>query len=643
MIEIRLIPENEFKRVRAADIDKYTKLQLLADMCRANAIATVKRAGSGHLGSSFSSLDIVTALYFAEMNITEVGISHPDRDIYFSSKGHDAPGHYAVLYAMGIISEELFINLRRHGGTHGHPDVSIPGIEANSGSLGMGISKAKGMAWAKKSKGSGGRVIVMTGDGELQEGQIWESLQTTAHQKINNLTVIVDFNKFQSDKAFKHIIDLGDLKAKFEIFGWHVERCDGHDFAALEQVFTKLKGITDKPKVLIADTVKGKGISFMEGPTELPDEKFLYKWHAGAPDDDTFEAGYRELTESINNRLQSVGLEALASEIIETREPNRVKLKDTAEKVVNAYGEALVELGAERKDMVVLDADLSADCGLRRFENAFPQRFIENGIAEQDMVSMAGGLALQGLLPIVNSFGVFLASRANEQIYNNATEKTKIIYVCHYAGLIPAGPGKSHQSLRDISLFGALPNHAILEPCNAIETKWALDWCVNSSEHSCMLRLVISPSPQSIALPQDYRFTPGKGAVLNEGADAVLFAYGPVMLNEALKAAELLQENGFALKVVNLPWLNRLDGHWLEELVDDCNFLFSLDNHSPYGGIGDLLLNGLMASPALRKKQLKKFAVDDFPACGTPTEALHYHKLDGQSLATRISKTMDKK
>ena len=128
MIEIRLIPEKEFKRVRASDIDKHVKLHLLADMCRANAIATVKRAGSGHLGSSFSSLDIVTALYFAEMNIAEVGISHPDRDIYFSSKGHDAPGHYAVLYAMGIISEEQFINLRRHGGTHGHPDVSIPGI-----------------------------------------------------------------------------------------------------------------------------------------------------------------------------------------------------------------------------------------------------------------------------------------------------------------------------------------------------------------------------------------------------------------------------------------------------------------------------------------------------------------------------------
>ncbi len=640
MIEIRLIPEKEFKRVRAADLDKYTKLQLLADMCRANAIATVKRAGSGHLGSSFSSLDIVTALYFAEMNITEVGISHPDRDIYFSSKGHDAPGHYAVLYAMGIISEELFINLRRHGGTHGHPDVSIPGIEANSGSLGMGISKAKGMAWAKKSKGSGGRVIVMTGDGELQEGQIWESLQTTAHQKINNLTVIVDFNKFQSDKAFKHIIDLGDLKAKFEIFGWHVERCDGHDFAALEQVITKLKGITDKPKVLIADTVKGKGISFMEGPTELPDEKFLYKWHAGAPDDDSFKAGYGELTTNINNRLQGAGLEALASEIIETREPNRVKLKDTAEKVVNAYGEALVELGAERKDMVVMDADLSADCGLRRFENAFPQRFIESGIAEQDMVSTAGGLALQGFLPVVNSFGVFLASRSNEQIYNNATEKTKIIYVCHYAGLIPAGPGKSHQSVRDISLFGALPNMITIEPANAIETKEALKWCVNEATQSCMMRLAISPSPRTIPLPGDYQFTYGQGTVIIDGQDAALFAYGPVMLNEAMAAAETLQEHNFSLKVINLPWLNKIDQDWFKTSISDCEAVFVLDNHSQFGALGDQVLNAAQKLDGARTQRFIKFGLTEYPACGTPPEVLAYHKLDGKSIAASILQTV---
>ncbi len=636
MIEIRLIPEKEFNRVRTANIDKHAKLHLLADMCRANAIATVKRAGSGHLGSSFSSLDIVTALYFAEMNIGEVGISHPDRDIYFSSKGHDVPGHYAVLYALGVISEEHFINLRRHGGTHGHPDVSINGIEANSGSLGMGISKAKGMAWAKKSKGSGGRVIVMTGDGELQEGQIWESLQTAVHQKINNLTVIVDFNKFQSDKAIKHIIDLGDLESKFKVFGWHVERCNGHDFAALEQAFAKLKGITDKPKVLIADTVKGKGISFMEGPSELPDEKFLYKWHAGAPADDVFEAGYRELTENINRRLQNAGLDALNSIIIETREKNRVRLKDSAEKVVTAYGEALVELGADREDMIVLDADLSADCGLRLFENTYPHRFIESGIAEQDMVSTAGGLALQGFLPVVNSFGVFLASRANEQIYNNATEKTKIIYVCHYAGLIPAGPGKSHQSVRDISLFGALPNCISIEPANAVETREALKWCVNEASQSCMMRLAISPSPRTIQLPADYQFTYGQGTVIIDGRDAVLFAYGPVMLNEAMAAAETLQERDFSLKVINLPWLNRIDEDWFKKSIADCDTVFVLDNHSQYGGLGDQVLNTAQKIDAVRRKRFLKFGLDEYPACGTPPEVLAYHKLDGNSIAASI-------
>ncbi|MDJ0874611.1 MAG: 1-deoxy-D-xylulose-5-phosphate synthase N-terminal domain-containing protein, partial [Desulfobacterales bacterium] len=441
--DIRLIPVEEFERVNRQPLERADRLQLIADMCRANALATVKRAGSGHLGSSLSSLDIVTQLYFDEMNLVQAGIDNPDRDIYFSSKGHDVPGHYAVLYALGIIPAERFINLRRLDGTHGHPDLSVPGMEANTGSLGMGISKAKGMAWAKAFKGHGGRVFVMTGDGELQEGQIWESLQTTAHQQINNVNVIVDGNKFQSDKTLDEIVSLGDLESKFKAFGWYVERCDGHDFEAMAGVFERFKSITDKPKALIADTIKGRGISFMEGPVAVKDGNGIYRWHSGAPGDDDFTAGYTELIEGINARLASLGLETLKSEIIDTKKKNRMRLKDTAERVVTAFGEALVEIGKQRDDMIVLDADLSADCGLRPFETTFPERFIESGIAEQDMVSAAGGLALQGLLPVVNSFGVFLASRANEQIYTNATEKTKIIYVCHYAGLIPAGPGKS--------------------------------------------------------------------------------------------------------------------------------------------------------------------------------------------------------
>jgi len=624
------------KATTRAAIDKYVKLQLLTDMCRANTLATVKRAGSGHLGSSLSSLDIVTLLYNEEMNTVKLGIKHPDRDVYFSSKGHDAPGFYAVLYSLGLLPQEKLINLRRLGGTHGHPDVSLPGIEANSGSLGMGISKAKGIALAKKINGAKGNVFVMTGDGELQEGQIWESLQTAAHQKIANINVIVDFNKIQTDKPVKNVIDLGDLQKKFEAFGWYVERCDGHNFAELESAFARFKMIIDRPKALIADTVKGKGISFMEGPESLKKGSGLYQWHSGAPDDDSFEQGYAELTERINAQLARLKMKPLALETIETREKGRVKLKDVAEKVVTAYGEALVELAKKRKDIIVLDADLASDCGLRPFEYAFPERFIENGIAEQDMVSAAGGLALQGLLPIVNSFGVFLASRANEQIYANATERTKIIYVCHYAGVIPAGPGKSHQSLRDISLFNALPNCTTIEPCNAVETKAALEWCVNEAKENCMMRLAISPSPRTIALPDNYDFSCGRGSILKDGRDAVILGYGPVMLNEALKAAELLETNGFSLKVIDMPWLNRTDAAWLEQAIGSCPAIYVLENHAPSGGLGDSLLNTIIATKKLRGKNFTKFSIEGYPACGTPAETLKYHQLDGESLAARI-------
>ena len=204
MAEIRLsiIPFDEFRRIQSSSIDEYEKLGIIADMCRANALMAVKKAGSGHLGSSFSAMDIVVYLYYRLMNTIGLGIEHPDRDIYFSSKGHDVPGLYSVLNSLGIVSEEKILKLRRLGGLDGHPDIKIPGIEANTGSLGMGISKARGMAYAKQMTGHKGKVFVLTGDGELQEGQIWESLQTTVHQKINNIYVIVDYNKIQSDNCF---------------------------------------------------------------------------------------------------------------------------------------------------------------------------------------------------------------------------------------------------------------------------------------------------------------------------------------------------------------------------------------------------------------------------------------------------------
>ncbi len=634
MINIRFIPIEEFSRIRTANINAYEKCALIADMCRANALAAVKRAGSGHLGSSFSAMDIVVWLYYQEMNTMALGNDHPDRDIYFSSKGHDVPGLYAVLFSLGIIPKEKLLKLRRLGGLDGHPHVSIPGIEANSGSLGMGISKAKGMAYAKRLKGNKGRVFVLTGDGELQEGQIYEALQTAVHQGITNLYVIVDHNKVQSDKPVKEICNLGDIEAKFQSFGWHTARCNGHDFAQLEKKFTEYKTVHDRPKILIADTIKGRGISFMEHPAALAADNGLYRWHSGAPDDTSFDAGYDELTKRINTRLKNLGFDELKLE--DVPEDDKPPSSVSREYVADAFGKALVEIAKQRTDLVVLDADLAGDCRLRAFESKYPDRFIENGIAEQDMVSMAGGLALQGLLPVVNTFAAFLSSRANEQIYTNACEGTKIIYVCHYSGLIPAGPGQSHQSIRDISLFGALPNFDIIQPCNGIETEKAVDYAVNQAAGNCVIRLVIGPSPRIITLPENYQFKPGVGTVLHEGTDAVLFAYGPVMLHEALTAAEILQQRHFSLKVINMPWLNQADKSWFESVIGSCSSIYVLEDHAPVGGLGDFLINRLTESRLLANRRFKKLAVEGFAAWGTPPEVLKYHGLDGASVADLI-------
>ena len=652
--DLRLVPKSELDRLRAADVAADARLALLADACRLNALVAVKRAGSGHLGSTFSALDLVAHLLFDELDVAERGFDDPDRDVFFSSKGHDVPGLYAALFALGVVPRERLLRLRRLGGLDGHPDVGVPGIEASSGSLGMGISKGRGIALAKRRLGRGGRVVVMTGDGELQEGQNWEALQSAAHERLRALWVVVDRNEVQSDKRTEEIVALGDLEGKLRAFGWQVATVDGHDHAALRIAFAQLRHGDDAPKALVARTVKGKGVSFMEHPRALAEGGGTYRWHAGAPGDEPFAAAERELRDRIDRRLSALGLAPLSTEVAppldegprtslqgepESGAGARLAAGDasastaavTDEYVVEAYGETLLELGAERDDLVVLDADLASDCRLRGFELAYPERFFQCGIAEQDMVSAAAGMARHGLLPLVNSFAAFLASRANEQIYNQASEGSKVVYVLHYAGLIPAGPGKSHQSVRDISLLGALPNVAIVQPGSSEETRALVRWAVEDAAESVAVRLAIGPSPRRLELPAGAPAV-GRGSVLREGADAVLLSYGPVMLHEALLAAERLAGSGEpSVRVVAMPWLNRFDADWLAAEVAPFEHVLVLEDHAPVGGLGDGLRR------VLPGRAVTVFGVEGWPACGTPVEALRFHALDGASLAERIA------
>jgi transketolase len=650
LTELVLIPRAAFERV-AADARGDERLSLLADMCRANALVAVKRAGSGHLGSSFSALDIVVHLLYAELNTVAVGFDDPGRDVFFSSKGHDVPGLYAALNALGVVPTERLLRLRRLGGLDGHPDVGVPGIEANSGSLGMGISKARGIAWAKHRLGLGGRVVVMTGDGELQEGQNWEALQAAAHQRVPGLVVVVDRNALQSDRTTEEILALESLEAKLSAFGARVVACDGHDHAALGDAFRALRETDDgRPGVVLASTVKGRGVSFMEHPVALAEGGGTYRWHAGAPDDETFVRAHAELLERVATRAASLGLDAIETEPVPPLEPERASLEGepesgagatraslraSAEYVAAAYGEALLELAPAHPELVVLDADLASDCRVRAFEDAHPERFVENGIAEQDMVSMAAGMARHGLLPVVNSFASFLASRANEQIYNQASERSKVVYALHYAGLIPAGPGKSHQSLRDASLLAAIPGITVVHPANAVETRELVRWAVAEAGESVAIRLAIGPSPRATEPPPGYRAEVGRGWVARDGGDAVALTYGPVMLHETLVAAELLAKNGVGLRVVVQPWLDRVDADWLAEALGGAESIVVVEDHAPVGALGDAIRRALQQELG-DDRPVTVIGVDGWPACGTPPEALRHHGLDGASLADRI-------
>ena len=611
-------------------VEPFLRARLFAAICRINTLYMIANAGSGHIGSSFSSLDIVSWLFLEEMEKDATG---KYQDVYFSSKGHDAPGLYAALIGLELLEFPLLHRLRRLGGLPGHPDIHTPFCHTNTGPLGMGISKAKGMLKARRLLGQPGRVFVLTGDGELQEGQVWESLVSAANDGLEALTVIVDHNKIQSDTWVKDVSDLGNLEAKFQAFGWETACCSGHDFAALQQALNKLKKASGKPGILLADTLKGRGVAFMEeGPKDG-----LYAYHSGAPSLEVYELALSELQDMLTSLVSEAGIPEIRW--LTTQRPAVAPLH-SAQKLVAAYSRALVNEAEKNPRLVVLDADLVLDCGLIPFRKKFPDRFVECGIAEQDMVSQAGGMALQGALPLVHSFACFLSTRPNEQIYNNATEGTKIGYVGSLAGVLPSGPGHSHQCVRDIAALGGIPGLSLVEPSCEREVHLVLEYCLNRLQGSFYLRLVSVPREIPYELPPDYEMTLGRGTVLIPGEEVVVVGYGPVLLPEAWHAVRLLaRSHGKQAKLVNLPWLNRVDADWLKQTMGDARCVVTLDNHYISGGQGEMIAAALSAvASTVRWIPL---GLTMIPHCGQNAEVLSAHGLDAASLADSISRAAD--
>ena len=622
---LRYVPAAECERIRTLAADPFERASAFADACRLNALYMIERAGSGHPGTTLSCLDVVSWLHLEAMR---------EGDRYFSSKGHDAPGLYAVLAALGRLEFELIHRLRRLDGLPGHPDVAAtPEVVTSTGSLGMGVSKARGFVLADRAQGRSGRVFVLTGDGELQEGQFWESLQPTANRGLHEITMIVDCNKVQSDTWVDRVSDLGDLEAKLLAFGWTVARCDGHDLRSFAEA---LAADAPGPKAIVADTRKGGGVSFMEPEGTLPrSETALYGYHSGAPGADEYERAVAEVEARLNERL--AGLGAGPIELVEAEPPEHRSAPKERQALVKggAYERAIVAQAEREPRLVVLDADLRLDCGLVTFRERFPERFYECGIAEQDMVSQAGAMALAGLLPVVHSFACFLSTRPNEQIYNNATEGTKVIYAGSLAGLVPGGPGHSHQSVRDISALGAVPGLSLIEPFTEAECEAALDWAVHRAPGSVYLRLVSVPWALGFDPPVIDEVVPGRGTVLRPAGDVLFVAAGPVMVAAGWHAADLLAEDGVEAGLVALPWLRDVDGAWLAEVAGGAQIV-TLDNHYVTGGQGDAVLAALADEAPEAAARVQKVGVTEVPKSGGNDEVLRAHGLDAAGIRRQV-------
>lgn len=582
---------------------------------RVNILSAIKSAESGHIGTSFSSIDVILVVRKL-LDGWKQKEFHLDT-IFFSSKGHDAPAIYAAMHADGELQDNDLFRLRRLDGLPGHPEINTPGVPTNTGSLGMGISKAKGFIYANRLECRDSRVVVLLGDGELQEGQIWESLPGAAKDNLKELTVIVDGNGIQSDTWLSNTSPLGNLRSRVEGCGWIYMECNGHDLHELKSVITREQ---EKPVFIFAKTIKGAGINSMMSFD--PTGKF-YKFHSGSLDDSNYQKAVAELLARLNsNALVTERFVDAQLLVIEDDEVPKSRPKS----FVTEWGKLLRDVMSQFPDIFILDADLSYDTGTYIAREEFPKRYIQAGIAEQDMVSMAGTLALRGQIPIVHSFATFLSMRPTEQIFNNLTENSRIIYCGFLAGLIPAAPGFSHQAVTDVGIFLSLPNIDVVEPSCASELKNALDFSI-SSKRSTYIRVNSVGYPE---ISESKNFGPGVGITRRSGENIAIVTSGSTLLIEALKAAQILSSENINVSLYSYPFLGSKPTKDFLRTLAKYSQIIVLENHLPTLGNFHILNN------SLQSKKVFRLGLENLPRNGRDHEVLAFHNLDAQGIALFI-------
>lgn len=601
-----------------------TELHNRATQLRIDSVRATSEAGSGHPSSCCSAAEIVAALFFSVMRYDPQNPKAPNSDRFVLSKGHAAPLLYAAWAEAGLFPASDLLKLRTLASDlEGHPTPRLSFVDMATGSLGQGLPVGIGIALnAKYIDKLDHRTYVLMGDGESVEGSVWEAVEAARHHQLDNLCAIVDVNRLgQSDPTMlQH--DMEAYRSRWSGFGWHAIVVDGHDLSALLAAFDEASRVKGNPTVLLAKTLKGRGISFMENQPN---------WHGKpVPKGEETQKALDELTKQLKPGGASLHIKKPAapapnSFAIRPLPASPYKPGDSAA-TREAFGVALEALGLVNPLVVGLDADVKNSTYTEKFGKKFPDRFFENFIAEQNMVGAAAGLAACGKIPFAATFACFL-TRAYDFIRMAAISQSNLKLVGTHVGVSIGEDGPSQMGLEDIAMMAAQPDVTVLYPSDATSTYRLVELAAN---HKGMVYLRAGRPKTPVLYGPEEQFQIGGSKLVRQSAsDTLTIVSAGITLFEALKAHDQLKAAGISVRVIDLYSIVPIDR---VTLIDSARVtqgrILTVEDHYAHGGLGDAVLSAV-GSEGIR---VHKLAVRAIPHSGKPDELVDHFGIGARSI-----------
>ncbi|MBT3154156.1 transketolase [Streptomyces sp. CHD11] len=599
------------------------ELVALGQQLRVDSVRAASAAGSGHPTSSMSAADLMAVLFARHFRYDFDRPDHPANDRFVLSKGHASPLMYATYKAAGAIDDEELLTFREKGSRlEGHPTPrQLPWVETATGSLGQGLPVGVGIALAgKRLDRTGYRVWVLCGDSELAEGSVWEAAEQAAYENLDNLTAVVDVNRLGQRGATRHGHDLDAYARRFQAFGWHTVEVDGHDVDAVDRAYGEALSTSGQPTAIIARTLKGKGVGSVQ------DREGLH----GKPLPEAEEA-IAELggPRDVRLRVQAPAPPDGAPAGRRTGTPDLPRW-DKGEEVAtrNAFGEALTALGTARDDVVALDGEVGDSTRAEFFAKEHPERYIECYIAEQQMIAAAVGIAARGWTPYASTFAAFL-TRAHDFIRMAAVSGSGLGLVGSHAGVAIGQDGPSQMGLEDLAMMRAVHGSTVLYPCDANQTARLV---AAMADLDGIRYLRTSRGESAVIYGPDEEFPVGGAKVLrSSGSDRLTLVAAGVTVPEALAAAEALEGEGIAVRVIDLYSVKPVDRETLRAAAEETGCLMTVEDHHPEGGLGDAVAEAFGDGRPVPR--LVRLAVRNMPGSASPEEQLHAAGIDAASIA----------